>query len=542
MIKIISAKETSEYLAALQLRNLIADAWPMVADVDNTEDWIYIVAGAKCYGQRVVDIDLVVLVRLNNLGKVPENVLTNTPLYIRSLCLTIELKEHQPEKVRFEGNQAQVRYYESGWKSVTEQSHQQQVSLRNFIKNNEINSPFVTNLIWFLNLPNACLPGVSNNFVGQEATWSSFLEKVILLKKPAPRASHQFDGMEINAFSRLKHEEVKKLCELLTKEIEPSALDRKKIEMLSQRQTVEKSDKLYIQKLGKQLLIFRGKAGTGKTVHLLTFARDLYAKENARVLLLTYNKALVADIKRLLAIMGVPDTWADRSIEVKTLHSFLWHLTFYVDRQHARANDFIKQFEHHRKALLLDLERCRQNNIDLRESLVQRAYELFAWDFILIDEAQDWHEEERKILFLLYDYRRFIVADSADQLVRSDKPTDWRVGISTKDAQIVTLRKVLRSKSGLVDFASLFASKFNLLWETEKEGILHGGQIIVIVGNYIQDQSLHDSLVQRCIDNGNQPLDMLFCVPPSLVKKDPKQPDCNRSYVSDRFQKWGYET
>ncbi|MCS6889764.1 MAG: hypothetical protein NZQ09_16290, partial [Chloroflexus sp.] len=343
-------------------------------------------------------------------------------------------------------------------------------------------------------------------------------------------------------------DKIPEMIGLLTRRLEPTALDRKKIELLSSRRVLKDNDAEYVKKLGSQLLIFRGRGGTGKTVHLLRLAHELYIDHDARILILTYNKALVADLRRLLALMGICDFYGRRAIEIRTVHSFLYRLRQYLDNKQQPPEQFIGEYPSHRKLILEQLGLIKEPS----QVLIDKAPDLFDWDYIFIDEAQDWPDEERQILFSLYDYRRFVIADGVDQYVRSEKPTDWRRAVDVEHRQYVTLRKSLRLKAGLCTFAMAFARALGLEdWRLEKDEDIYGGRVIVIEGNYSDDRTLHDELVERTRAAGNQPIDMLFCVPPSLVKHEKKEQAPTRSaqdqdqaysIVARRFQKWGYDT
>jgi superfamily I DNA and RNA helicase len=43
---------------------------------------------------------------------------------------------------------------------------------------------------------------------------------------------------------------------------------------------------------------------------------------------------------------------------------------------------------------------------------------VFAWDHVLVDEGQDWPEDERDILYQCFGPHRCIVADGVHQLIR----------------------------------------------------------------------------------------------------------------------------
>src|SRR5690606_11154749 len=89
-----------------------------------------------------------------------------------------------------------------------------------------------------------------------------------------------------------------RVIDVLTKRIVDTPLDRKRVERITKRLI---DDQQYASKLGTQLLIFRGRGGTGKTITLARLAHDLYSDRISRSLILTYNLTLVSDIKRTLA-------------------------------------------------------------------------------------------------------------------------------------------------------------------------------------------------------------------------------------------------
>jgi hypothetical protein len=136
------------------------------------------------------------------------------------------------------------------------------------------------------------------------------------------------------------------------------------------------------------------------------------------------------------------------------------------------------------------------------------------WDKVLIDEGQDWPDDEREILFRLFKPKNFIVACGTGQLVRSTIPANW-----TKDVDfhkpIVYERRSLRQKRNLCEFQRLYAEAFGLTWDLEPSDELTGGEIIIVLGSYTKE--LHEKLDQKCRADGNGAYEHLFVVPPSLT-------------------------
>src|SRR5207249_8857566 len=127
--------------------------------------------------------------------------------------------------------------------------------------------------------------------------------------------------------------------------------------------------------------------------------------------------------------------------------------------------------------------------------LVTSNIESFRWDYIFIDEGQDWPDNERNLLMHFYPYSQFTVADGMDQLVRDDQLADWRGGLRRSDLHNLSLKKCLRMKAGLARFVAAIAGHLGLLyneWEPNLE--IPGGRIIIIDEPYFKHKNLHDKL------------------------------------------------
>lgn len=105
MIHIYGTPDTQEYDAALALRTAIEKKWPRLSK--SADDNLTIIVGAKCHGQRVSDIDLLVIGHFaSGLTYTPafafesggHSVRPNT-VEVESLCFVIEVKDHPPSQV-----------------------------------------------------------------------------------------------------------------------------------------------------------------------------------------------------------------------------------------------------------------------------------------------------------------------------------------------------------------------------------------------------------------------------------------------------------
>ena len=95
----------------------------------------------------------------------------------------------------------------------------------------------------------------------------------------------------------------------------------------------------------------------------------------------------------------------------------------------------------------------------------------------MIDESQDWPENEKKILYELYGPNKFVIADGVDQLVRGVTPINWRDNINKANSQVVSLFKSLRLKTGLTKFVQHFAEAIDYgQWDLKPQPENYGGK------------------------------------------------------------------
>jgi hypothetical protein len=539
MIQVFGAEDTREQEAALALRNLMVKAWPSVADSPIHD--VRIVAGAKCHGQQKRDIDVLLLASfdtgleyrpfLSFQGADGQYHKPNS-VQVRSLCVVIEVKDHRPEDVRFVGTAVEVSYG-SRWHNASEQNEGQVYSVKRYLEYHGIHPPWISSLLWLRNVPTATLPPRPHPNIGAQVTWDLILNVLGQMHPPRWR-----DGRWVISAIDQDYTTLTRVTDLFTKILEPTRLDRQRMERLSKQHV----DLATLQEaVGKKLVILWGRGGTGKTMHLLQFAKQLFDEQGARVLILTYNKALVADIRRLLTILGIGNGISGGAIHIQTVHSFLYSALQGLGIIDQYEPAFLANYEHLKNQALEFLQIGAVSQIDV-EQLAKSNVEAFRWDYVFVDEGQDWPSNERDLLMRLYSYKQIVVADGVDQLVRGHVQADWRGTLRQSEIRKVNLRRCLRMKAGLVRFASTVARQLNLPeveWEVDEDVL--GGQVIILEGDYFNDRELHDRLLKDNADNGNSPVDMLFCVPPSLVVHSAEF-STTHSIAATVFERWGFRT
>ncbi|MEA3278547.1 MAG: AAA family ATPase, partial [Pseudomonadota bacterium] len=530
MIEIIGGEEgTNELEAARELAAVIDSEWGVLADRIQG----VIVAGMQCFGQRTQDIDLVLLIQasepieldplLDFQGSRGES-FEPRRLLVHGLCLAIEVKDHPPDDVHFNGNQASV-LYRGRPHNATVQSENQQVSLRNYLTGRRVKPPFVVNLLWFRGIRQNQLPPGPHNFLGSNATWELFVNTAARLGGRQTGRDWQIDAFaKGTSFSDVRR--------VLAQRVAPGALDRVRMERISAHLLPQSM----ADELGRRLLLLRGRGGTGKTMALLQMAWHAYRDSGDRCLVLTYNRVLAADLRRLLALLRVPDDVARESIQVRTIVGYmsrlLRHLGFSVE-----SEDFDSSYARAKSGALEYLDQGALTESDLDRLRSDEANE-YGFDLVFVDEGQDWPNDEIRLLGALFPRSVMTVADGVDQFVRAGRP-DWRKGLTRAGYTTVRLARSLRMKGGLTRFANRVALALDLDdWYLEPSGELAGGRIEIVVGDFLDSGSL-DSLLNDSTAAGNAPIDSLFCVPPSDAYT------CDdggrRSRTGDRLESAGHE-
>jgi hypothetical protein len=150
-------------------------------------------------------------------------------------------------------------------------------------------------------------------------------------------------------------------------------------------------------------------------------------------------------------------------------------------------------------------------------------HRLKIWDYIFIDEAQDWHQEEKEIIYSLFGTTNIIISDGLkQQLVRSSDYLDWSF-FRQKEINVhsISLSKSLRQKENLSKFQNDFAQFTNISWNVNSAEGLEKGRVIISTIGYTKE--INDSVNQVGIENKCDNHDsLLFLIPPSLAKRNTK--------------------
>jgi hypothetical protein len=508
-----------EYEAAQCLERLIVGEW---GELDGPLQKVSIVTAAQCPGQKVRDIDLLLLVRL----KPPLSVHVPgagelglpSEVHVKSLCVTVEVKDHSPDAVEYMLNgEVRVRY-PTHWHNASAQSRKQVFSLKGYLEYApESPVPFIAGVVWLRGVPQRELPSGHHNVVGMDATWPDFVRAILAQQKPSFR-----DGFEILNAER-QHGDITRVRNVFALARRPSKLDRRKLEIIAGEGVAPDLDVL---RSGERQVVYRGRGGTGKTIALLHLAYDRYVRAQQRTLFLTYNVALAAEAERLLTIRGIRDQVAGPSIRVETIQTFIGQVLRATGLL-GDGEDFSSVYASRKQPLLDYL-----NDSDLAR-VVREESDLLIWDLVCVDEAQDCPADERDILHRLFGPERCVIADGIDQMVRIEPPCDWQPTPEIKTlTQSRYLKKSLRLQHCLCRFANAVAQGLGLdTWQLEPNSDLPGGRVIITTQAEFPSDALYARVAALSRENGNDPVDMLFCVPHNLVDQAATSNPCRPARV-----------
>lgn len=236
--------------------------------------------------------------------RAPENMFcTSQSVPVKSFVACVEVKNHSPDAVRFHGTHLEVRYGDA-WHDATAQADAQVWALKDFQQFSYLgkarrNKTFVQSVLWLPRVPPSALaeasPSGRTRILCADLSWQRLI-----------------DGFEVNtaqgavqtlvpAGQDSQHHSYDSLVEALTAKVAHTRLDLTRVNALTQKR-FDAGKQAYVRRLGSGLLIFRGRAGTGKTFTLIQMAIHL-ARQGKRTRVVSYNHGLISDMARALTII-----------------------------------------------------------------------------------------------------------------------------------------------------------------------------------------------------------------------------------------------
>ncbi|GAB5459321.1 MAG: DEAD/DEAH box helicase family protein [Henriciella sp.] len=452
-------------------------------------------------------IDLVLLYRDNR--RKDQQLQTHDGKPIHSFVLIVEVKNHSPDNIRFRGTNLAVRY-NGKWSDATHQCDQQTFAFKRFqqssITGDEKRYPvFVQRAIWLARTPEKAVPQAieksSVPVVFQDVTWSKLIRYLSVPNNQTNKVVQAF-------FPDPQYHSFETLYSKLTREVVPTNLDLERVNILSQKKRFK--NQKYVQNLGDQLLVFKGRGGTGKTVTLIQMAMFL-ARQGYRCVLVTYNHGLISDISRLLYFAAQRDPALEKVPQVQTRYSFI-------------QDQYIRIFgEESDRGLVRHVMTTTQDLDDLEAARLARLLNVkdlqADFDFALIDEGQDWNPEQRDLIYKMFGAEHVVVADGVDQFVGRNRCRWDTTNVSQK--QTVSLKSSLRTKGATCRIVGEIARELKIdAWDLEPDPEVFGGRLSILVDPIARSAMKNAlALIDRDMERSGrvQFSDNLICMPSSKM-------------------------
>lgn len=447
---------------------------------------------------------------------------------IDSFVMVVEVKRHSSDHIKFEGNRLLVRYG-TGWHDASDQSESQKYAFKelqqaSYYQDRKRTPTFIHNALWLpraeaLNQQICAKPPVYFN----DLSWQKLIDDLDIRKiKEGIHYTYAVKTL-VSVENSAKNHSFDSLVEILTKEVVPTKLDKERIRRLNQeRFDADKTQ--YIQNLGNGLLMLKGRGGTGKTFSLLQLALHL-SKKGSKTLILTFNHGLISDISRTLRILK--ETWPEEKPlpEIMTRYQFIKRIYMSNSREKIFQGPDIEENERNRTNFLLE-----------------EMGEIYSpWDFVLIDEGQDWQDIHRDLVFKVFGAEKVIVAHGVDQFVSGDR-CEWdleEIPINRRHG----LRVSRRTKGATCATISHLAKRLGVKdWDLEPDPEIYGGRLTVLVepsGPKAMQKALALLRDDYSSPEDIQPVDNLLCLPDSKSSAGINYPALFDKYIREfEMESW----
>ncbi len=498
LIKVHLISPHNETAAVQGLAAELRSLWP---EVENSAvDRVDFLVGARAG----VSTDLLIVFDLET----PRAIEPGGPLLACGI-IAVEVKQLCSQRFEAIGNQLVARYEELEKRTVVDQAREAALAIKNFGR--AIGQPdlYVYAIAWLNQVDEFELQNMDEAIVGRQAGIAGIVRAalragdVITKNKPAARAKVQIVRDRFIVQRTL------------------SPLDRKKADRIARNAVLETIVGDLAAVAGKKMVRVAGHGGSGKTTALTLLASRLADGFGARVLVLTFHAALCTDIQALLEAMPSARPYVGNSLCVMTASSFLLSLLGAIGEVPKKADgktDY-DRLDAAFRAVTVSLGAGLSENIFASPDMAE--HEIFAWDHILIDEAQDWTDEERDFLRAIYGHKRLILMDGLAQLVRRQVSCDWLVRVPAAEREVRFLQSSLRMTHNVALFANAFADTLELGdWRVEPTPELSGGRVVIVTGPLEARLPLVFAMGEAVESAGARPVDMLLCVPPPEVQKN----------------------
>ncbi len=520
-------------------------------ECNNSSGWIRIYLGFKTQYSRRSDNDIVIFGDLN--GKYKES---SENFLIGTFASVIECKGHvtsfgDDKDISITGNNVEVRYRDRRtggyyWSSASDQVADCARGIKKEIGIRIQINTYINDFLWLYNLNDEF--NNNENIFGSKFLPKKFFKKIILDAKNCKIGTEKCVtnhplGIIYRATKNKFTTNLGNKLLFYARSLSPSylkndlgGLTRSHVERIT-KSKVDKSQ--YYSQIGNRMIIFDGGPGTGKTASLLYCSKKL-CDEGNKILLLTYNHVLRCDLKRLLeyAEMGIMENngvhpqsstkfFTDIFREISLVNPGEFGENFLNKDPKTNMSPYDEALEK-----LFNLVKKKSTNEN--KKILDKISHLINYDYIMIDESQDWFSLERDIIISLWTSKKIIIAQSPEQLTRGSIDfTDWTKYLPKReDFNKLPRRKSLRQRKVLVNFNKVFMSDLQYQSASlEEEPDMGGGKIILCEGIYTS--KMHDFISEIHAKGSEKKYDFSFACHAKLGN------NTNGFYKSKDFHKEG---
>ena len=233
----------------------------------------------------------------------------NTNININTITFSVEIKEHSEDKIRVNGTDLEVYYSkDKKWRAATSKLIGQAMTAKSFLSDQIKTNPY--RVASFIYLPNVKKVDLAPKIAGRDLSRSilyadSTFRDLIRLYIATECAYRKGRYLSIGQKDITGHR-VRQRVEHYYNNFKPGKLEQEKLELMAKKYIDERYTK-WNREIGKKLVAFWGKAGTGKTLKLLRTANDLLVQNYDTTLILTFNRALARDLERLLKLHHIQE-------------------------------------------------------------------------------------------------------------------------------------------------------------------------------------------------------------------------------------------
>jgi hypothetical protein len=493
---------------ARRLEAMILAAWPLVGARDH--DRLDLLVGVRT----PADVDILVILDLDEAQGVPpqrrRDGSTSLPAEVGSAIIAIEVKQLDVDDLSRVGNQLFPVYDGTrGRRSVAQQARDAAYSVQEFARQSGV-QPFVHAIVWLTEVDDETLYPIESMVVGKSATWFSILDAA-MQQRVIPSAT-----------SREMIQAARAVRERLLTRRKDSARDIQRVERLSRDLAGRAVVDALARRVGTAQIRLQGRGGSGKTTSLALLAVRL-AEAGERVLILTFHRALQADIAHLVDGLLRPTGVAPNLVLVETAKSFFLSALVALGADVPKTAGGLINYaaldgalDETRAMLVGGLDDPGGDVARLRRDDPSR----FAFDYILIDEAQDWSDAERDFLRAIYGHRRLVLGDGQEQLIQRQQSCDWNDGVPAAEREVHRMEDSLRMLRNVATFANCCAHAMGFsTWHVNPREELSGGRTFIVTGD-VETPAFARALAAAAAVNKADPVDCLVCVPPADVEKD----------------------